>query len=135
MRTREGFVYRGADHPSAGVSLRTTGQAVAIVEAKTGALLGQMEESRAHSSAHPGAVHLHQGEQYLVTELDLDRRVALVRPFNGAFYTQAKQLSSIGILARAHGRDAARACGWCTATSRCASRSSATSESGCPTTP
>ena len=25
-------------------------------------------------------------------------RVALVRPFNGAFYTQAKQLSSIGIL-------------------------------------
>ena len=98
VRTREGFVYRGADHPSAGVSLRTTGQAVAIVEAKTGALLGQMEESRAHSSAHPGAVHLHQGEQYLVTELDLDHRVALVRPFNGAFYTQAKQLSSIGIL-------------------------------------
>ncbi len=98
VRTPEGLAYRGSDHPSAGVSLRATGSAVALVEAKTGALLGQMEESRAHSSAHPGAVHLHQGEQYLVTDLDLDRGIALVRPFNGAWYTQAKQLSSIGIL-------------------------------------
>ncbi len=99
VRTPEGLAYRGSDHPSAKVSLRTTGSAVALVESTTGAVLGLMEESRAHSSAHPGAIHLHQGEQYLVTDLDLDHGVALVRPFNGAYYTQAKRVSSVAIVA------------------------------------
>ena len=106
VRTPEGLAYRGSDHPSAKVSLRTTGSAVAIVEGASGAVLGLMEESRAHSSAHPGAIHLHQGEQYLVTDLDLDHGVALVRPFNGAYYTQAKRVSSIAHHGRANQRDA-----------------------------
>ena len=99
VRTHEGLAYRGSDHPSANVSLRSTGSAVALVEASSGAVLGQMDENRAHSSAHPGAVHLHQGAQFLVTDLDLDRGIAVVRPFNGAYYTQAKRLTSIGIIA------------------------------------
>ena len=33
-----------------------------------------------------------------MTDLDLERGIALVRPFNGAYYTQAKRLTSIGII-------------------------------------
>ena len=36
VRTREGLAYRGSDHPSANVSLRSTGSAVAMVERQIG---------------------------------------------------------------------------------------------------
>ena len=53
-----------------------------------------MDGARADSTVHAGAVHLHLGEQYLV-RTSTSPRVALVRPFNGDYYTQAKRLSSI----------------------------------------
>ena len=39
--------------------------------ATPGELLGTADEHRAYATLHPGAVYLHQGEQYLVEELDL----------------------------------------------------------------
>jgi DEAD/DEAH box helicase domain-containing protein len=40
---------------------------------------------------HEGAVYLHLGRSYEVRELDLDRRRALVSPFDGDWYTQPKR--------------------------------------------
>jgi DEAD/DEAH box helicase domain-containing protein len=68
------------------------------VEADTGSLLGTIDESRAFLQIHPGAIYLHQGEQYLVTELDLDRHVALVRPAEVDYYTQSRDITDIEVL-------------------------------------
>jgi DEAD/DEAH box helicase domain-containing protein len=46
---------------------------------------------------HEGAVYLHLGEQYLVSELDHGTRTALVEPFRGDFYTQAKKETTTAI--------------------------------------
>ena len=46
--------------------------------ARPGSLLGLVERERAYSTVHEGAVYLHLGEQYLVEQLDLDDRVAVV---------------------------------------------------------
>ena len=35
-----------------------------------GTLIGSVDESRVFSQAHPGAVYLHQGDGYVVEELD-----------------------------------------------------------------
>ena len=43
-------------------------------------MLGTVDHSSAHATAHAGAVYLHQGETWLVTELDLDESVAVVVP-------------------------------------------------------
>jgi DEAD/DEAH box helicase domain-containing protein len=91
-RTSAGFVWAGRDYPAARVPLRSTSpDAFTVVDASTGALLGLMERERAYSAVHAGAVYLHLGESYLVRELDLEGRTAIVEPFGGDYYTQAKK--------------------------------------------
>jgi DEAD/DEAH box helicase domain-containing protein len=46
---------------------------------------------------YEGAVYLHLGEQYLVSELDHGTRVAVVEPFRGDYYTQAKKETATAI--------------------------------------
>jgi DEAD/DEAH box helicase domain-containing protein len=78
-------------YPAADVSLRSaSAESFAIVDVSSGELLGSTEAARAHSTVHEGAIYMHQGRSYEVRELDLERRRALVSPFDGDWYTQPK---------------------------------------------
>jgi DEAD/DEAH box helicase domain-containing protein len=91
-RSNGSYVWAGRDYPAARLSLRSsTPDAVAIVDATTGAVLGVVEQERAHSTVHEGAIYLHLGESYRVIALDLEDRTAVVEPFSGDYYTQAKK--------------------------------------------
>ena len=91
-RTGAGFVWKGRDYPAARVSLRSGDvDSFSVVERESGSLLGLVERDRAFSTVHQGAVYLHLGEQYLVDELDLVARVALVSPASVDWYTQVKK--------------------------------------------
>jgi len=90
--TPAGIVWAGKDHPAAHISLRSSEpDAFSIVDGSTGAVLGVVERSRAYSTVHEGAVYLHMGESYLVRELNLNTMYAVVEPFGGNWYTQAKK--------------------------------------------
>jgi DEAD/DEAH box helicase domain-containing protein len=96
--TPAGFVFAGRDHPASRVSLRSgDADAFAIVDEESGAVLGQTERERAYASVHDGAIYLHLGVQYLVTRLDVDGRVALVRPADVDWYTQVRKESELWI--------------------------------------
>jgi DEAD/DEAH box helicase domain-containing protein len=98
--TRAGFVWGGRDHPAARVPLRAADADVfTIVDASTGAILGQIERSRAYGTVHAGAVYLHLGESYLVRELDPVSLHAVVEPFSGDWYTQTKKETATTIVA------------------------------------
>ena len=72
------------EYPAAEVSLRSASpETFAIVDVSSGELLGSTEAARAHSTVHEGAVYMHLGRSYEVRELDLERRRALVAPFDG----------------------------------------------------
>jgi DEAD/DEAH box helicase domain-containing protein len=91
-QTPAGIVWAGKDHPAAHVSLRSSEpDAFSIVDGSTGAVLGVVERSRAYSTVHEGAVYLHMGESFLVRELNLNTMYAVVEPFSGNWYTQAKK--------------------------------------------
>src|SRR5207302_11392836 len=75
------------------------GEAYRSVDAATGVLLGTVDGARAFGQVHPGAVYLHQGESFVVIELDVGGRVALVEAGSPAFYTQARQTSDIRVVA------------------------------------
>src|SRR5436309_5743308 len=91
-RTKAGFVWAGKDYPAGRTPLRSTSaDSITIVDASTGSVLGLVDAARAYTTTHEGAVYLHLGESYLVTELDLDRRTAVVEPYSGDYYTQAKK--------------------------------------------
>ena len=97
-RTKSGYVWAGRDYPAARVPLRSTSpDAFTIVETDTGTVLGLVERERAYSTVHEGAVYLHLGEQYVVSALDHGTRTALVEPFRGDYYTQAKRETTTSI--------------------------------------
>jgi DEAD/DEAH box helicase domain-containing protein len=113
VRTPAGLAYRGADHPAARISLRSSSpDSVAVVEQETGILLGTVDGARADSTVHEGAVYLHLGEQYLVSSLDRGANVALVAPFRADYYTQVKRLSSTRIVAEREARRVPGAAVW-----------------------
>ena len=96
--TPNGWVWAGKDAPAARTPLRSsTADAFTVVDASTGALLGLVERERAYSTVHEGAVYLHLGDTYLVRELDLVARRAVVEPFAGDWYTQVKKETSTDI--------------------------------------
>jgi DEAD/DEAH box helicase domain-containing protein len=97
-KTPAGYVWSGRDYPAARIALRASSpDSFTVVDVSTGTLLGLVERERAYSSIHQGAVYLHLGESYLVRELDLDARTALVDPFRGDYYTQTKKETTTAI--------------------------------------
>ena len=71
---------------------------VRLVEEGTGRLLGTVEAARAPATVHPGAVYLHQGVSHVVTALDLDDSVAMVRVEEVEHTTTAEEVADYRIL-------------------------------------
>jgi DEAD/DEAH box helicase domain-containing protein len=99
LRERGGrYLPRGPGYPAGRIALRSASpDSVAIVESSGGEVIGTVESARAHSAVHPGAVYLHMGAAYEVEDLDLHGHRALVRPFDGDWYTQPKKESETWI--------------------------------------
>jgi DEAD/DEAH box helicase domain-containing protein len=95
LRERPGGSFvprRPEEFPAAAVSLRSTShEGVMIVDGASGELLGTVDLQRAHNTVHDGAVYLHGGRSFEVEGLDLEGHRALVRPFDGDWYTQPKR--------------------------------------------
>ena len=91
-KTDAGYVWAGRDYPAGRFGLRSTSPDVfTVVETETGSVLGTIERERAYSTVHDGAIYLHLGQGYRVLTLDVTARSALVEPFSGDYYTQAKK--------------------------------------------
>ena len=57
---------------------------------------------------HPGAIYLHQGESYLVTELDMESHTAYVSSTDAPYYTQSRDHTETRILNTYTQREAGR---------------------------
>lgn len=77
------------DVPEHEVSLRDVCDAnVAITDIDTGRVIGELNKFDAQPIIHPNAIYMHQGETYIVLELDLDRNLCLVKHVETDYYTQ-----------------------------------------------
>jgi DEAD/DEAH box helicase domain-containing protein len=74
------------------------GEPIRIIEADTGRLLGMADGGSAAGAVHPGAVYLHQGESYLVRDLDLDTAIALVEAKDPGYATYAREVAQVRIV-------------------------------------
>ncbi len=99
LRRRRDLVHHvGRGSPHRQVDVRSTGgRTFAIVIEDSGELLGTVDESRAYQQVHPGAIYLHQGEQFEVVELDLAAGVAVVSAVDPDFYTQSRDTTEIDL--------------------------------------
>jgi DEAD/DEAH box helicase domain-containing protein len=100
-----GFVpSRADDYPAARVALRSaSADSFILIDTASAEVLGTVEAARAYATIHEGAIYLHMGRSYLVLELDLAARRALLEPFSGDYFTQAKR-ESMTYIERLHER-------------------------------
>ncbi len=89
----------GVGYPSRGISLRSGSSGeIRIVDDRRDQLIGTVDESRAFTSVHTGAIYLHRGQAFEVVRLDLVRREARVEEADGGEYTQARSTTDIRVL-------------------------------------
>jgi DEAD/DEAH box helicase domain-containing protein len=99
LRERGGrYLPRRSGFPASRIPLRSASpDSVAVIERESGELLGLVEAERAFTTVHPGAVYLHLGRSYEVELLDIETRRAVVKRFDGDFYTRPKKETEIFI--------------------------------------
>lgn len=77
-----------------------SGHEVMIVDATDGRLLGTVDAARAATQVHTGAVYLHQGQSFVIDELNLDDYLALAHPDTPDYSTSAQSTTDIRILSQ-----------------------------------
>ncbi|EWT03654.1 helicase [Intrasporangium oryzae NRRL B-24470] len=93
-----GWFWGRDDRPADHLSLRGAGEPVRIVETRTGRVIGTVDDASAHAQVHTGAVHLHQGQSWVITELDLDDHAAFAVRGDPGWTTQARSTSEFEIV-------------------------------------
>ncbi len=95
--TPNGWVYAGKTRATEAVSLDNISSEIFKVVCD-GHLLETMDRAQAYREAHKGAVLLHQGETYIVEDLNLKNSVAQVKKREVDYYTEAMKIVEIQIL-------------------------------------
>jgi len=86
-------------YPPAEVNIRSTaGGGFEIIDASRDELLGTIDETSVYWIAYPGAVYLHQGEDYLVTGLDLQSHRITVEPTDVEYYTRTMEIDDVDVI-------------------------------------
>ena len=92
--------WAGREPPAARVGLRTGSSLEFHLVDEDGRVVGTVDAARAFQVAHSGAIYLHQGRQYRVTELDTEHHVAVLEPADDADeHTQTRESTDIAVIA------------------------------------
>ncbi len=86
-QTQKGWIYTGKVAPNQVVSLNSISSDTYKV-VHNGQILETLSQQQAFREAHHGAVFLHQGETYIVTEFDQNTKTITVQKKSVDFYTQ-----------------------------------------------
>ena len=87
---------RGAPAPTIG--LRSASRGEYAIRRENHSLVGSMDAARVSSTIHTGAIYLHQGAAYTVTDLDHYSRTATVEPSDGNLYSQVRSDTTIRLV-------------------------------------
>ena len=101
MHTRQGRWHLEPEirYPAQDVNIRSTSSRFyTLVVRDSGVILETVEEMSAFQQLHPGAVYLHQGEPYLITELDLESQTAYAVITDVPYYTQVQDFTETRVL-------------------------------------
>jgi len=88
-KARATWHHSAPETPQHEVSLRAMDDRnVVVIDAATEKVIGEMPKLDAPVYVHPQAIYLHQGETWLVEQLDMERAFARVRKVDADYYTQ-----------------------------------------------
>ena len=86
-------------YPSQQVNIRSaSSEFYTLVEESSGVILETVSEDTAFMQLHPGAIYLHQGEPYLITDLDLESHTAYAKLTDAPYYTEVRDFTETRVL-------------------------------------
>jgi DEAD/DEAH box helicase domain-containing protein len=94
------FYWIAEDYPSAKISLRNISGNPITLRLRAGLesqLIGEVDFQSALRMAHPGAVYMHDGNQYYVDELDLKDHIAWLSTHNEPYFTEHRSDMKISV--------------------------------------
>ncbi len=97
----EKYFWMADQYPAANISLRSASpQSFALqtmVDDKP-QVIGIVDGESAAWMAHPGAIYLHEAQQYFVEELSLEQRIARLKRVESDYYTEPLQQTEVELL-------------------------------------
>ena len=101
--SQEKYFWMSDSYPAANVSLRTASPENVILQT-TGTsdsapkIIGEVDLASAYWMVHPHAIYIHEGQQYFVHELNLERNIATLTAVALDYYTETQKEIEIQIL-------------------------------------
>lgn len=62
--------------------------------------IGQVDQASAHWMVHPQAIYMHEGQTYVVEQLDLEQNVAWLDPISSDYYTVPRSETTVQLVER-----------------------------------
>ncbi len=99
LRSEDGdLLFSPGKYPQRQVALRGTGESMDIVNRDTMDIIGNLDRFRAFHEAYPGAVYIHRGDHYVITDLDLTKNTASAVKQQVHYFTRARSSKTTEIL-------------------------------------
>ncbi|HEY3397952.1 MAG TPA: DEAD/DEAH box helicase [Armatimonadota bacterium] len=96
---RDRWYWSGPAAPAREVSLRNSDENNYVIQnADTGAVIGEIDVWGAYTMLHTEAIYMHEGETFFSEKLDLQEKVAYVRPGEFDYYTMAESDTMVRVL-------------------------------------
>ena len=99
--SNEKYFWMQDAYPAANISLRSASPQSVVLHttAEDGrpTIVGTVDGESANWMVHPGAIYMHEAQQYFVQELDLENRIAHLVPVGLDYFTEAQRESQIQI--------------------------------------
>ncbi len=94
------FFWMGDRYPSADISLRSASAQPVLLKSNVdpSTTIGEVDSEAAPWMVHPGAIYLHEGETFLVEDLDLENRCASLQPADVDYFTRPRRDTEIQLL-------------------------------------
>ncbi|MDH5508468.1 MAG: DEAD/DEAH box helicase, partial [Anaerolineae bacterium] len=105
-RSGNKYFWMADTYPAQAVSLRSASPDTVLLHAwrdEAWRVIGEVDSASAHWMVHPEAIYIHEGQTFMVEELNLAERVARLRPTSVDYYTQSRSDSTLTLIAE-HGR-------------------------------
>jgi DEAD/DEAH box helicase domain-containing protein len=99
--SNEKYFWMADAYPAASVSLRSASPETVLLHADDGGearVIGEVDIESAAWMVHPRALYLHEGQQYFVQELNLEKRTAVLIPVALDYYTEPLRETSIQVI-------------------------------------
>jgi DEAD/DEAH box helicase domain-containing protein len=100
--SNEKYYWMKDQYPAANISLRSASAQSIVLQATADdgrpTVIGTVDGESAAWMVHPGAIYMHEGQQYFVQDFNFDHQLAQLVPVGLDYYTEAQRSSEIEVL-------------------------------------